>query len=1201
MSTLRIALALLALMIFTPPAAVAINPIAKNSPDEHSNLALHKLRESQAPEGSGCLAIPDDGYNGATSSMACGGIQNTFSGTVGSVDVQFGVDHSYVGDLVFKVIDPTGTRTATVMSRPGLSESLDDGSGCCGNNADITSAAPVTFDDQGGGPSAETMGTAGSTVCSGDGVCNYTSDPGAAGNGLSVFNGLQLSGTGVWTFCVGDAASSDTGQLCNAGWAVTPAGGGGGGLSASIVNPMANTDCLNTNVSFILESNGGTNGGNIDIVVFDDMQLEYQQTVFVPAGFNSQQISFSYPDPNIGQGAPGIGLSLFDGLGGLLDRVDPLLVDEETNCGVSSPVVTLSLNPNPVGAGQPFTISWNATNATGFNPCIASLGNPTGWSQTQFRPANGSETYVVSNPGVVDFAMQCESESGLLGEDAIRLTVSEQMTAPMVDLNASPGRTAPNGVILLEWTTNISSGGLPCIPTGGDGTTWLREGSLPANGRRAVAAPMSTGTVSFGLQCSNGGQSGTDSASVTVTAVNNPPPPARPIASSVTADGTPVAGTSKRASLTADGSALTFETTAANVSAIRPDGTPHTDTNGQMDIFLKIAGNPNAVLCSIDENGPLTIGTMNAKLAPDGAGATFESTDGQVRTFEGGLGRTRGITSSSAAGVPGNAASANPSINNGATMVAFDSQSTNLVPSDGNGGINDVFVKIPQTGAISLVSQGLGGAAANGESSNPSISADGSTIFFQTTATNMEGLPSAAEAEAPKGGGMSQICGVRNPVGIGRTSGCVSISTINGQPGNGASRNVRMNATGDTGVFESDASNLVAGDTNGVTDVFWFTWDGRQVNSLVRISTDKNGAQANGPSTNPDISGDGMTVTFQSAATNLDPPDANGQTDAFLKYVQSGQIVRMDNTANGQEPNGGTTNTTISGDGTTVAFGSDANNFAPNDGNNSTDIFSVPVPQVLDANEPGLIQAALPAPVPANQFCPSGFFTAVVDDGPAPGVSTGIFGLELLLDDPGTRRLEGGLNFGGLIDVSQVGFAGANIANPTGEPQVLNISLTGNPASDINGSLPVRIKVSRQPAANVLETVFETVTTLSLAQPFVDSVVVTPGYYVSTVAPEGAPASAAGGPAEGQFFFSLTTNFVDRPGGGFQGGAVVGGYHADNPFGGVSGFAAFCISSPHTTTIRTFSAPTYGPAGATDLMLLLLDQNQAPIYSVPVN
>jgi hypothetical protein len=690
-----------------------------------------------------------------------------------------------------------------------------------------------------------------------------------------------------------------------------------------------------------------------------------------------------------------------------------------------------------------------------------------------------------------------------------------------------------------------------------------------------------------------------------------PPRTVQPGATSLTAAGTTAAGTSNRPSIVRDGSALIFETTAANVAAIFPDGTPHVDNNGANDIFLITSssavtgsgsvakgGPPQAVLCSVDENNQaLPIGTFNPRVAATGAGATFESADGQVRTFDGGLGRTRGATSSSAAGTPGNGVSANPSINEDAGRVAFDSTANNLVSMDANGSMPDVFLKDPVSGDIELISVGAGGAPANGPSMRPSVSGDGLTVFFQTEATNMAGLPTAASGSSAKGG-VSQVCGVQNSGGLGRTRGCVSIDVVTGAPGNGPSRNVAMNQNGQFGVFESDADNLVPGDTNGATDVFWFSWDGTQATGVVRVSVGPNGEQANGPSRAPSISDDGMTVGFESEATNLVPPDTNGQADAFVKYVQTGQIQRFASTASGAEPNGPASQVVVSGDGSTVAFGSGANNIIPGDTNDRPDVFVAPNPQVLDADEPALQMAALPAPNPPNASCPSGFFIARVDDGPAPGVQPGIFGLELLLDSPGTRVLAGGLNFGGLVDVSQVGFAAINFANSANENQLLNVSLTGSPRAGLGANLPVRLTISRR-SGGTSTTVFQTSTTLTLAQAFQTSVEVPPGFYVAEVAVEGFPASEAGGAPEGQFFFSLTTSFVGRPGGGFQGGAVVGGYHADNPFGGVSGFAAFCLATPHSTSAQVFGAPTYGGSGARDLRLQLLDSTQQVIYSVP--
>lgn len=250
-------------------------------------------------------------------------------------------------------------------------------------------------------------------------------------------------------------------------------------------------------------------------------------------------------------------------------------------------------------------------------------------------------------------------------------------------------------------------------------------------------------------------------------------------------------------------------------------------------------------------------------------------------------------------------------------------------------------------------------------------------------------------------------------------------------------------------------------------------------------------------------------------------------------------------------------------------------------------------------DEPTVSRFFLPPAGPSQASCPAGYFTAIVDDGPAAGLTAGAFGMEVLLDDPGTRQLQGGLNFGGLVDVAQVGFAGANIANSGNENQLLNISLTGNPANDRNGTLQVRVMINRRSASSSTA-VFDQTLGIRQAAAFRTSLEVAPGFYEALVAPVGFPESAAGGEPEGEFFFSLTTSFVNRPGGGFQGGAVVGGYHARNPAGGVSGFAGFCLSTPHSATIRVLSQPSYGPTGARDLRLRVLDDAGRSAFEVPM-
>jgi Tol biopolymer transport system component len=79
--------------------------------------------------------------------------------------------------------------------------------------------------------------------------------------------------------------------------------------------------------------------------------------------------------------------------------------------------------------------------------------------------------------------------------------------------------------------------------------------------------------------------------------------------------------------------------------------------------------------------------------------------------------------------------------------------------------------------------------------------------------------------------------------------------------------------------FESDAGNLVPGDTNNRWDVFVHD---RRTGATERVSVGPNGAQGNGDSFAPAISADGRLVAFTSKADNLVPDDTNGWDDVFV-------------------------------------------------------------------------------------------------------------------------------------------------------------------------------------------------------------------------------------------------------------------------------------------------------------------------------
>jgi Tol biopolymer transport system component len=93
-----------------------------------------------------------------------------------------------------------------------------------------------------------------------------------------------------------------------------------------------------------------------------------------------------------------------------------------------------------------------------------------------------------------------------------------------------------------------------------------------------------------------------------------------------------------------------------------------------------------------------------------------------------------------------------------------------------------------------------------------------------------------------------------------------------GQQANGGSRKPAISADGRFVAFESSASNLVAGDTNGHIDVFVRD---RVAQVTRRVSVGPGGQQANGSSRDPAISADGRFVAFRSLASNLVAGDPN--------------------------------------------------------------------------------------------------------------------------------------------------------------------------------------------------------------------------------------------------------------------------------------------------------------------------------------
>ena len=152
----------------------------------------------------------------------------------------------------------------------------------------------------------------------------------------------------------------------------------------------------------------------------------------------------------------------------------------------------------------------------------------------------------------------------------------------------------------------------------------------------------------------------------------------------------------------------------------------------------------------------------------------------------------------------------------------------------------------------------------------------------------------------------------------------------NGKEGNDISGRFTapvVSADGLVAAFDSVATNLVGGDNNGVDDVFAHD---RSSGTTERVSVDSKGKQANGLSLWPSVSGDGRFVAFQSVATNLVPGDTNGAQDVFVHDRLTGVTTRASVASHsGRQADGASNGPAISADGRFVAFVSGASNLVP--------------------------------------------------------------------------------------------------------------------------------------------------------------------------------------------------------------------------------------------------------------------------------
>lgn len=375
------------------------------------------------------------------------------------------------------------------------------------------------------------------------------------------------------------------------------------------------------------------------------------------------------------------------------------------------------------------------------------------------------------------------------------------------------------------------------------------------------------------------------------------------------------------------------------------------DTNGTLDVFVRdLTTGQTTRVSTTPTSEQANEGSLFPVFSPDGSRILFYSaasnlvsgdTNDTLDVFVKDL-TTGAVTrvSTSASGAQADGPSYQAAFSPDGTKVAFLSWATDLIVGEGWSDSHlGVFVKDLTTGAVTRASADAAGVAGNDYSFSPSFSPDGTSVLFESRASNL--VPGDTNADL-YGPGSGDDIFIKNLL-----TGSVTRVNLNsaGEQANSASATPVFSPDGSKVAFQSWASNLVPGDTNGVTDIFV---KDLASGAVMRASTNKSGNQSNGYSSDPVFSPDGTKVAFWTNATKLVPNDTNGTYDIIVKDLLTGETARLSVDRFGTQANGQSLRPSFSADGTKLVFVSEADNLVPGDTNGTADVFVVTLGERLD-------------------------------------------------------------------------------------------------------------------------------------------------------------------------------------------------------------------------------------------------------------
>jgi Tol biopolymer transport system component len=280
----------------------------------------------------------------------------------------------------------------------------------------------------------------------------------------------------------------------------------------------------------------------------------------------------------------------------------------------------------------------------------------------------------------------------------------------------------------------------------------------------------------------------------------------------------------------------------------------------------------------------------------------------------------------SSSGVQADDISREPRISGNGRFVVFSSEATNLVEGDRNGDA-DVFLHDLETRKTLRVSLTSSGAEAGGPSDMPSISDDGTRLVFR----------SSAEDIVPGDSNKQPDVFLRD-LSTGATT--IVSRSRNGEA-DGPSRRPFIAGDGHFVAYSSAATNVVSGDTNGVSDIFVLEL---RTGAITRESVSEDGGQMAGASAWPSLSRNGRVVAFLAvgAGPTQCADDPGGPRPCRMTFVRDrvAAVTQLVTRApDGSPGNGDALSVSVSPDGGFVALSSDATNLVQGDTNAHRDVF----------------------------------------------------------------------------------------------------------------------------------------------------------------------------------------------------------------------------------------------------------------------